>query len=198
MKEVMLLLVAVLGTQALMAQTFSEWFRQNKTQLKYLEEQIAALQEYISTIDDGYSIAGAGLGSIDTVITVDLDIHSAHFNYFKEVSPGVSADARIAGIRKLLKLLPAIADDIAAAGLLQPAGAVDWPTFAPAIADSIRQGAVSDEIWLEAVLANGLLLLSDAERESKIDLIALDVQFKTRSALSLLAELQANRIKSGL
>lgn len=193
-----MLLVAVLAAQGLMAQTFSEWFRQNKTQLKYLSEQIAALEEYISTMHAGYSIAGAGLGAIDTVISVDLDINFAHFNYFKEVSPGVRGNARIAGIRQLLKLLPVIADGIAAAGPLQPVGAIDWSRFAPQIAASIEEGAAEDEVWLEAALENGLLLMSDEERESEIDKIDRDVRAKTESALTMLAELQANSIKPGL
>jgi hypothetical protein len=38
--------------------TFSEWFRQKKTQKKYHAQQINALQVYLEFVKKGYGVAG--------------------------------------------------------------------------------------------------------------------------------------------
>ena len=48
--------------QAAKAQTFAEWFQQKKTQIKYLTEQIAALEQYGNYVKQGYRIAQGGWG----------------------------------------------------------------------------------------------------------------------------------------
>ena len=49
------------------AQTLAEWTQQNKTQIKYLVEQIAALQAYALVAEKGYSIAKTGLNAIGNI-----------------------------------------------------------------------------------------------------------------------------------
>ena len=58
------------------AQTFSEWFRQKKTQKKYLLQQIAALQVYIGYAQKGYRIAKEGLTTIGGFTKGEFDLHS--------------------------------------------------------------------------------------------------------------------------
>jgi hypothetical protein len=47
------------------AQTFAEWFQQNSTRLKYYGQQIAELEVWLQELKKGYSIADAGIGSIN-------------------------------------------------------------------------------------------------------------------------------------
>ena len=197
MKEVLLILIGVVLARSLSAQTFSEWFRQNSTQLRYLREQIAALQEYVVTLNKGYALTGEGLGAIDTVVEGDLWIHTGHFTDLEKVSPAVGGDPRIAAIRGYLEQMPYIARAIYAEGALQPQGTVDWKTFAPVLAERIDDVAFEDQLWLGVVLEDDQLQLSDAERESIIGTIYQDVKMKNEKALYLLGELQAGSIKPG-
>lgn len=52
----------VFSFQLAEAQTFDEWFRQKKTQKKYLVQQIAALKVYLGYLKEGYEIAQKGMG----------------------------------------------------------------------------------------------------------------------------------------
>jgi hypothetical protein len=56
----------IIGSTAC-AQTANEWFKQKKTQTKYLIEQIAALNVYLKTAKKGYDIAQRGLTLIGDI-----------------------------------------------------------------------------------------------------------------------------------
>lgn len=80
------MLLAVFGCR-LNAQTFNEWFRQKKTQIKYLRQQIAANQVYISYLQKGYKIASTGLSAIHAIKQGDFMLHSTFFNSLQSVNP---------------------------------------------------------------------------------------------------------------
>lgn len=80
------------------AQTFSEWFRQKKTQEKYLLNQIAALQVYIDYAKKGYELVGSGLSSIRDITGGEFSLHNAFISGLKKVSPIVLSDIRVAEI----------------------------------------------------------------------------------------------------
>lgn len=77
------------------AQTFSEWFRQHKTQIKYLHQQIAALGALTDVIEDGYGIIGEGTDTIGRVLQKDQDQHAAYFASLRDVKPAIEKDYRI-------------------------------------------------------------------------------------------------------
>src|SRR3954469_16187075 len=70
-------------------QTFSEWFRQKKTQKKYLIEQIAALQVYTGYLEKGYSIVIEGLSQISNIKHSDFDLHADYFSSLKYINPSI-------------------------------------------------------------------------------------------------------------
>ncbi|MFN0290135.1 hypothetical protein [Pedobacter helvus] len=80
------------------AQTFSEWFRQKKTQEKYLLNQIAALQVYIGYAKQGYELVGSGLSTVKDITGGEFNLHNAFISGLKKVSPIVASDIRIAEI----------------------------------------------------------------------------------------------------
>jgi hypothetical protein len=80
------------------AQTFSEWFRQKKTQIKYLISQIAALEVYDSYLNKGYSIAQNALTSIYDFKKGEFNLHNAFFSSLKAINPDVAKYGRIADI----------------------------------------------------------------------------------------------------
>ena len=102
MKKINSILLAtacfLLITFPLKAQTFSEWFRQNKTQIKYLIDQIAAYTILQNDLAEGYHIAGSGLTYIGDTTRGELDLHSNYINSLSVVSPVVAGYSRISDI----------------------------------------------------------------------------------------------------
>ena len=74
-RGLILLLVMGMGV-SLSAQTFSEWFSQKKTQIKYLQQQIAALAAFTDDLQDGYHIIQKGTGVISDLCQGDFELHS--------------------------------------------------------------------------------------------------------------------------
>lgn len=87
MKKLIVLLFIVIST-ATSAQSpnFNEWFRQKKTQRKYLIQQIAALKVYLDFLKKGYTIAQKGMNLISTIKHGSFNSHNDYFNSLKQVS----------------------------------------------------------------------------------------------------------------
>ena len=82
------------------AQAFDEWFQQDKTQIRYLEEQVMALKEFGHLLDKGYGIATKGLWEIDDTKRADFRQHEAFIRSLWAVSHHLKGYARIAAIRQ--------------------------------------------------------------------------------------------------
>lgn len=74
----MILIHCSVGT--LSAQTFEEFFKQKKTQKKYLLEQIAALQTYAELAKKGYAIVSGGLSFIGDIKNGKFSLDKAYFD----------------------------------------------------------------------------------------------------------------------
>lgn len=77
------------------AQTFSEWFRQKKTQKQYLAEQIIALKAYGTVLKRGYDVASSGLSLIRGIRNGEFGLHTAFFASLSAVSPAIRDDVRV-------------------------------------------------------------------------------------------------------
>jgi hypothetical protein len=99
MKKILLfLLLFASAAGSLQAQTFAEWFRQKKTQEKYLLQQIAALQVYIRYAQNGYKIAKEGLTTIGSFTRGEFNLHTDYINSLKSVNPEIKHYAKVADI----------------------------------------------------------------------------------------------------
>src|SRR5690606_38045577 len=65
--------------------TFNEWFRQKKTQRKYLVKQIAALKVYLEYLKKGYEIVDKGLTTIGEIKNGTFSLDKDYFNSLKAV-----------------------------------------------------------------------------------------------------------------
>lgn len=97
----MILIVFVLSTNVCYGQTWAEWFRQNKTQKKYLIQQIAALQVYIDFAHKGYGIVKDGLNAIGDLKNGELNLHAGYFAGLRSASPKVK---KYADVLKIVKI----------------------------------------------------------------------------------------------
>lgn len=77
------------------AQTWNEFFRQKKTQEKYLLQQIVALKVYAGYVKDGYVIVSKGIHSIESFANGEFSLHDAFFSSLKVVSPLIANNGKV-------------------------------------------------------------------------------------------------------
>lgn len=80
------------------AQSWNEWFKQKKTQRKYLVDQIAALKVYLGYVKEGYKIVERGLYTIDNIQNGNFNLHRDFFSSLKNVNPAITKSVKIADI----------------------------------------------------------------------------------------------------
>jgi hypothetical protein len=98
MKKCVLIIGCCLIAHGLFAQTWDEWWSQKKTQIKYLTQQIAALETYAGYLQKGYHIAQQGLTAISDIKNGEFNLHKDYFGSLSGVNPAIAKDARIAAI----------------------------------------------------------------------------------------------------
>lgn len=94
---IVIIMGLILSTSA-PAQTWNEWFKQKKTQKKYLVKQIALLRVYLGYLKKGYEIADKGLTTIHNIKNGDLNLHRDFFGSLNNVNPHIANSAKVADI----------------------------------------------------------------------------------------------------
>jgi hypothetical protein len=79
-------------------QTWNEFFKQKKTQKKYLLQQIAALKVYGDYLKKGYELASGGLSVVRDISDGEFSLHNIFVSGLKRVSPAVRNDVRVTEI----------------------------------------------------------------------------------------------------
>lgn len=98
MKMCLLLAFVLVVISPIQAQTLVEFTEQKKTQIKYLVEQIAALNVYMSYVEKGYDIAQEGLSVIHSIKKGDFELHAGYFTSLITVNPKIKEYAKVSDI----------------------------------------------------------------------------------------------------
>jgi hypothetical protein len=98
MKKILITLITVFSLSFVQAQTPEEWTEQNKTQTKYLMQQLAALKMYGGVVKQGYQITRAGLTLLHNIKEGDFRMHADYFTSLKTVNPNIKAYSKIASL----------------------------------------------------------------------------------------------------
>lgn len=98
MKRLFIFILLISSVTNLKAQFLGGIFSQNKTQKKYLAEQIAALKVYSGYLQKGYSIAKGGLSTINDFKSVEFNLQTDFFNALKTVNPKIKNYTKVAEI----------------------------------------------------------------------------------------------------
>jgi hypothetical protein len=98
MKFLIILITGIVLSTGAPAQNWDEWFRQKKTQRRYLVKQIALLKVYLGYVKKGYEIADKGLTTIHNIKNGDLNLHRDFFGGLKNVNPHIANIAKVADI----------------------------------------------------------------------------------------------------
>lgn len=178
MKRV-LMWVVLLGVVAPgRAQTFAEWFQQNKTRKEYQEKQIGELQLYITALEKGYGIVESGLNTIKGIKSGEFDLHNGFYASLRSVSPVVSGMAEVG---EIVALQAAMINRFSAAlaRYRQTAGLrTDEVAYLTTVYGELVKEGLADVTMLTDILTAGTLQLSDDERMRRI--VALDGWAKER------------------
>jgi hypothetical protein len=99
MKKIVILFFIVVSTAAsAQSPNFNEWFRQKKTQRKYLIQQIAALKVYLDFLKKGYTIVQKGTNLISTIKQGSFNLHNNYFSSLKNVSRVVRDSPKLSAV----------------------------------------------------------------------------------------------------
>lgn len=167
-KTIIICLLALIGS-ASQAQNFNEWFRQKKTQRKYLVEQIAALEVYKGYVKKGYEIVGGGLNLIDDIKKGDFSLHKNYFDGLQSVNPQIRHYAQISkAVLRQVKIIQACQQTIRklnGSGMMK----TDEVAYVKRTFDRVLEDVAQVLEELELLISDGQIGLKDDERLNRID-----------------------------
>ncbi|WP_018615878.1 hypothetical protein [Segetibacter koreensis] len=177
-------------------QTFSEWFRQKKTQKKYLIEQITALHVYAGYLEKGYAIVHAGLSQIRNIEHGGFGLHERYFKSLKTINSRVR-NYKVAGDIIGLKLeiesiSRTVLKEVKTANMLNS----DQTHYISVVFNKLIEGCDEDLEVLLQLLTPNLLALKDNERLKKIDGLYDDMQERylfARSFANTISQMQLSK-----
>lgn len=179
------------------AQTWNEWFAQKKTQIKYLFEQIAALQTYTGYLKEGYDIVNKGLNTINDIKNGDFDLHNEHFNSLKEVNPSLKDLSQVEEISAyqdmIIKQFQQCIKSYKESNMFTD----DELNYINGVYNNLINECIKNIDALSLLITDGELEMKDDERLESTNQIYLDMQDKYSFTMSftkqtsLLAERRA-------
>jgi hypothetical protein len=173
----LLLLVSAAGH----AQTFAEWFSQQKTQIKYLTQQIAALEQYGAYVKQGYQISQNGLGGIGNSVKKEFDLHNSYYSSLRTVNPVIKNNPKADSTVRMAQLIPGQFDQLSGLAL-----STATRQYVGSVEASVLADVDQDLAELQTVLGSSVAL-QDNERLKRLDAIEAKVRDKlvfTRSFCS--------------
>jgi hypothetical protein len=150
------------------AQTFSEWFKQNSTRLRYYASQIAALQTYLGEMERGYQVSNAGLATISGSKQGEFGLHQDYYASLGDINPvlgklGEAAEIGVlqaAIIERFSNALTRYRND----GLL----GAERLTYLGEVYSTVLQAGLADVATLTDVLTANHWQMTDDQRMGRI------------------------------
>lgn len=186
MRQLLLLPLLLLAGGTLQAQTFDEWFRQKKTQKKYLVQQIAALQAYSGTLRQGYALVQQGLHAVHTIKQGDLGLHQDFFSSLHTVNPALARLEQIQEMEAWQVTLEKAFTRARSLPLLHDTEQAHLEAVRSAVLAQLR----SDLEALRHTITAGEQELNDAARLERLQSIQTSMRAAVAFALGFLSDLQ--------
>jgi hypothetical protein len=185
MKIIVLALTMLVSVQASYGQKWKEWFRQRKTQIEYLVNQIAAYKVYYDYLQKGYSIVKDGTRIIGDIKEGDFNLHNGYFLSLKSVNPAVKNYSRVAAIladqAALLKQFRGLITFSAESGQFSSTER----QYIAALYNNLNAECLKDLGDLEMVITSGIVEMTDNERLAFIDRLYNETKEKVGFATSV-------------
>lgn len=151
------------------AQTFKEWFRQKKTQKKYLIEQIAQLKIYLELTEKGYKIAKEGLTAIGDLKRGEFKLHKNYFDSLKVVNPKIAGMPKVKWIGAYNGVVKNVCSTCLFKNGLSEYLSGDELAYLRAVFDRLEADCDNIHMTLKEVVSDGKLAMTDDERVKRIE-----------------------------
>ena len=178
MNKLIVLLILIMPGQNVEAQKWDEWFKQKKTQKKYLIQQIAALKVYLEYLKEGYDIAKKGLTIVGDIKEGKFDLDLEYIESLRNVNPVISGSAKVSSIIVYQRLLM-----LEFRKLRELTGTSEFITqdesnyIGDVYSSMLRESEFTlDE--LDRVISNSDFEMKDDERLQRLDLLYSDMKDK--------------------
>ena len=173
-----LLLLSLLAIHAVCkAQTWDEWFKQKKTQIKYLEEQIIALQIFGNYLQEGYKVVQGGLSAIQDIKNGDFTLHNDYFSSLNSVNTAILNNSKTTDVINLqlniLQLNKMINKELSNISIRN-----NERLYIKQVMQNILQQCAANIIDLTNLNANGKSQMKDDERVKRINSIYEEMKDK--------------------
>lgn len=160
------------------AQTWDEWFRQKKTQKKYLIQQIAALKVYLKYLKEGYDVAKKGLNIIGDIKDGNFQDHSTYFESLRLVNPALRDSPKVSLIiayqMRIINEFRRLQNDCREEGSLTH----EELQYIEVVYKNLLRQCEDSILDLNTMIKNHASQLKDDERIERIDLIYEDMKDK--------------------
>jgi len=168
------------------AQTFAEWFSQGKTQIKYLTQQIAALNALRVSGEQGYAMLKNDWGAIGNWKNGEFGLHQGYYASLSSVSPVVKAQVDVTALQAQGQTMVAL---FAALPKLPGLGAGEL-VYIGSVRDKVMADYGNDLSELQKVLQAGVLSMSDDERIKRVKVLKAELQDAYEFACSFSASVR--------
>jgi hypothetical protein len=174
----LLMLCAILTSLSAKSQTWDEWFRQKKTKLKYIAQQIAAFQVYAGYLKQGYKIVDDGWNMVNDIKHGDFDIHNNYFNSLTEVSTSIKDYDKIENITALQHQIIETSDNIKSFINANSYIQNEEKDYINKVMSNLLSECADDLGELQMLTQSGNVSMKDDERLQRIDNLYADMQDK--------------------
>jgi len=168
------LLLLLLCTAPVQAQSFDDWFGQGKTLIKNLTAQIAALNACETGIRQGYNLAKTDWGAIGNFKNGEFMLHQSYYNSLSAVNPQVKSSVDLTNIQAEQQSIISQFNAINSLTGLTP----QERSYIQSVQQNMITQYGKDLDDLQTVLSPGKLVMSDDERVKRINQITATINDK--------------------
>lgn len=157
-----------------LGQTWGEFFKQKKTQKRYLLQQIAALQVYIGQAKKGYDLVGSGLSTIKNFSNGEFGLHHTFISSLKMVSPQIRNHVKVAEIIADQALIVKAFNQIKGNGSL----AIEDQLYVLEVKAGVIEECLKDLEELALVVVSGKVEMTTDQRIMRLDKVSVAMRDK--------------------
>lgn len=157
------------------AQTWDEFFRQKKTQQKYLVQQIGALKIYAGYLKQGYEIAGSGINTVKNIRNGEFGLHQTFISSLKAINPAIRDNSKVADIIAMQLAISKSFNHIKSNAFLS----ADNREYIRMVRKKVFEECAKDLQELLMVITSGKLEMKDDERIKRLNRVYASMKDKS-------------------
>jgi len=180
-----LLITLLLFGNTAFCQTFDEIFKQKKTQIKYLSQQIIALQAYSTFLRKGYKVVGEGVNVINDFKNGEFNLHQSFITSLKLINPEIKLSPKIP---EIISLVRQIAKGF---NLKSDYLSESENSYIKDVSLRIEEESNQDLAELILVITAGKIEMKDDERMLRLDKVYESMKDKSSFVESFINDLKA-------